>query len=307
VNMLLVTEFILLGLTDYPRLQIPLFLLFLLIYSVTLLGNIGIMALISMNRKLHTPMYFLLCNLSFVDICYSSVSTPNMVVNFLSVRKTIPFAMCAIQMFINFTMGSTEVFLLTVMAYDRYTAICNPLLYSVIMSSRACIYLLIFIYSLAVLNALTHAALTFTLPFCDSNEITHFFCDVPPILMISCADTAINEIVLISLAGGLILLCLIIILISYAYIVVAILMISSSEGRWRTFSTCSAHFVCVIIFFGTLVFMYVKPSSSHSMAQDRVASVFYTVVIPMLNPIIYSLRNQEVKEAFKKSIGTICV
>ncbi|XP_078502902.1 olfactory receptor 5AP2-like [Lissotriton helveticus] len=294
------TEFILLGLTDDPSLQVPLFMFFLLLYGATLLGNIGIMVLIRMTPRLHTPMYFLLWNLSFVDICSSSVTTPNMLVNFLVENKTISFPGCVIQMFLAYAIGSTEVFLLTVMAYDRYIAICNPLLYSVIMNNRTCICLLVFIYSVSILTALTHSYFTFILPFCGSNKITHFLCDVPAILKIACADTSLNEALLVSIAGGLILLCLIIILISYSYIVAAILKINSLGGRWRAFSTCSSHFVCLIVYFGTLIFMYAQPTSSHSMAEDRVASVFYLVVSPMLNPLIYSLRNKEVKWAVRK-------
>ncbi|XP_069483822.1 olfactory receptor 5AP2-like [Ambystoma mexicanum] len=300
------TEFVLLGLTDDPGLQLPLFMFFLLVYMITLLGNVGIMVLVRVTPRLHTPMYFLLWNLSFVDVCYSSVTAQKMLVNFLSESKRISFPGCVTQMFIFITMGSTEVFLLTIMAYDRYTAICNPLLYSVIMNNRTCIYLIVFIYSIASLNALTHAIFTFSLPFCGSNKITHFFCDVPPILKISCSDTTLNEVVLVTVAGGLILISLIIILISYSFIVSAILKIRSSEGRWKAFSTCSSHFICVTLFFGTLVFMYVKPTSSHSMAQDRVASVFYAVIIPMLNPLIYSLRNQEVKGAVEKALKGVC-
>ncbi|XP_069083524.1 olfactory receptor 5AP2-like [Pleurodeles waltl] len=300
-----VTEFILLGLTDDPVLQIPLFVFFLVVYIITMVGNIGIMVLIKLTPRLHTPMYFLLCNLSFVDICYSSVTTPNMIINFLSKRKAISFAGCVTQMFIFFGMGSTEVFLLTVMAYDRYIAICNPLLYSSIINNRTCIYFMIFIYTIAVMNAMTNALFTFTLPFCNSNKITHFYCDVPPVMKLSCSDTTLNEKVLMGTAGGLILISLIIILISYAFIVSAILKIKSSEGRWRAFSTCSSHFVCVTLFFGTLVFMYVQPTSNHSMAKDRVASVFYAVIIPMLNPLIYSLRNKEVKGALTKLMTII--
>ncbi|XP_069486124.1 olfactory receptor 5AP2-like [Ambystoma mexicanum] len=297
-----VTEFILLGLTDDPVLQVPLFMLFLLVYVISILGNMGIMVMITVNRRFHTPMYFLLWNLSIVDICYSSVSTPKMLINFLSETKTISFAGCVTQMLVFFAMGSSEVCLLTVMAYDRYTAICNPLMYSVIMNNRACICIVVFVYSISFLNAITHGILTFTLPFCASKNITHFFCDVPPILKIACSDTTLNEAVLVSVAGGVIALCLIVILVSYAYILSAILKISSSDGRWRTFSTCSSHFLCVSIFFGTLVFMYLKPTSKHSMVQDRVASVFYAVIIPMLNPLIYSLRNQEVKLALKRAM-----
>ncbi|XP_069086109.1 olfactory receptor 8U9-like, partial [Pleurodeles waltl] len=298
-----VSEFILLGLTDDAVLQITLFVFFLHVYIITLLGNIGIALVIILTSRLHTPMYFMLCNLSLVDICYSSVTTPKMLANFIAQRKAISFSGCVTQMFLFFTMGSTEVTLITVMAYDRYVAICNPLLYSIIMSKRICIYLVVFIYSISILNALTHAILTFTLPFCNSNKITHFYCDVPPILKISCSDTTLNEVVLISVAGGVIVLCLTSILASYAFIVSAILKIKSSEGRWRTFSTCSSHFICVTLFFGTLVFMYAKPSSGHSMAQDRVASVFYAVVIPMLNPFIYSLRNREIKGALTRTVS----
>ncbi|XP_069486123.1 olfactory receptor 5T17-like [Ambystoma mexicanum] len=301
-----VTEFILLGLTDDPMLQVPLFILFLLVYIITLMGNIGIMVLIRVTQRLHTPMYILLWNLSFVDTCFSSVTAPNMLINFLSERKAISFSGCVTQMFIFYALGSTEGFLLSAMAYDRYVAICNPLLYSVIMNNRTCIYIYICVYSVGILNALIQAIFTFTLPFCGSNKITHFCCDVPPILKISCTDTTLNEVVLISVAGGLILLCLIIILVSYSFIVSAILTINSVDGRWKAFSTCSSHFICITLFFGTLVFMYVKPTSTHSMAKDRVASVFYAVIIPMLNPLIYSLRNQEVKGALGKVMKRIC-
>ncbi|XP_069086107.1 olfactory receptor 5AP2-like [Pleurodeles waltl] len=300
-----VAEFIFLGLTDDPVLQVPLFMFFLMVYIITIVGNIGIITLICLNRHLHTPMYFLLCNMSFIDICYSSATTPKMLVNFVEERNTISIPGCVIQMFISFALGGTEVFLLAVMAYDRYTAICNPLLYLIIMNRRTCIKLMFFSYFFGSLNALTHTVFTFSLPYCASNEITHFCCDIPPILKISCSDTTLNEAVLVMVAGSIIILCLTIILVSYAYIVSTILKISSSEGRWRAFSTCSSHFVCVTLFFGTLVFMYIKPSSSHSMPRDRVASVFYALIIPMLNPLIYSLRNQEVQGAFRKTLKSM--
>ncbi|XP_078508888.1 olfactory receptor 5AP2-like [Lissotriton helveticus] len=305
-NWTIVSEFILLGLTDDPVLKIALFIFFLHVYIITLLGNIGIMLVIILTSRLHTPMYFMLCSLSLVDICYSSVTTPNMLANFIAHNKAISFSGCVTQMFLFFTMGSTEVTLLTLMAYDRYIAICNPLLYSIIMSKRVCIFLVVFAFSISLLNALIHATLTFTLPFCHSNKITHFYCDVPPILKISCSDTTLNEAVLVAVAGGVIVLCLTIIITSYAFIVSAILKIKSSEGRWRTFSTCSSHFVCVTLFFGTLVFMYAKPTSDHSMEEDRVASVFYAVIIPMLNPLIYSLRNKEVKGALMRIMRITC-
>ncbi|XP_078502901.1 olfactory receptor 8U9-like [Lissotriton helveticus] len=299
-NRTLVTEFTLLGLTDDPALQVPLFVVFLFIYTITLIGNVGMMALIIMSPLLHTPMYLLLCNLSFVDICYSSVSTPKMLANFLAERKTISFVGCIIQMFLGYTTGCSEVFLVALMAYDRYTAICNPLLYSVIMNTNVCTYLLVSMYAVAILYALTQTIFSFNLPFCTSNIIPHFVCEAPAVLKITCADASLNEAVTISLAGCLIMISLIIILISYTYIVSAVLKINSLEGRWKAFSTRSSHFVCVIIMFGTLVFMYGQPNSSHSMAKDRVSSVFYLIIIPMLNPLVYSLRNRDVKEALRK-------
>ncbi|XP_078502942.1 olfactory receptor 5AP2-like [Lissotriton helveticus] len=303
VNSTRVMEFILLGLTEDPELQVPLFCFFLLVYSTTLLCNIGIMVLIRVNHNLHSPMYFLLCSLAIVDISISSVAVPNILAICLWMGKNISFTGCAIQMFSSIVVGTADVFVMALMAYDRYTAICNPLLYPVIMNNRTCLYLLVGIGVIAVINSLTHSVFTFTLPFCKDNKISHFFCDVPALLKLACSDTTINEVVLISMAGGLIVISLIIILISYAYIVSAILGISSSKGRKKTVSTCSSHFVCVTLFFGTLVFMYAKPSASHSMANDYVASIFYMIIIPMLNPLIYSFRNQEIKQALRKGLG----
>ncbi|XP_069083529.1 olfactory receptor 5G3-like [Pleurodeles waltl] len=301
-----VTEFVLLGLTDDPSLQLPLFLFFLLVYIVTLLCNTGIIVLVWINYCLHTPMYFLLCSLSFVDICLSSVTVPIMLSHFLSTKKIISFRGCVAQMFLLFTVGSTEVFLLAVMAYDRYTAICNPLLYTVIMSNHACICFLFKIFVIAILNGMTQALFTFSLPFCKSNMIAHFCCDIPPIVKLACCDTTLNEVVLSLVAGGLIVASLSFTLVSYICIISSILKITSSKGRWRAFSTCSSHFVCVTMFFGTLVFMYGMPSTNHLLAKDRVVSVLYMVIIPMLNPLIYSLRNKEMKEALTKGIKKAC-
>ncbi|XP_069086099.1 olfactory receptor 5AP2-like isoform X2 [Pleurodeles waltl] len=295
-----VMEFILLGLSEEPRLQIPLFLFFLIVYIITLVGNISIMTLISMSLHLHTPMYFLLCNLSFVDLCYSSVVTPNMLVNIQSKKKTISHSGCIAQMFFFVTMGSSEVFLLALMAYDRYVAICNPLLYAAIMTKARCMYLVVGVYMAASINSLIHTLCTASLIFCGSNMVTHYFCDIPPLLKLSCSDTSLNVVMLVFVAGGLIVSSLVFIIISYLCIAYAIIKISSAGGRWRAFSTCSSHFMCVTLFFGTLVFMYVRPSSKYSLEQDRVASVFYTIIIPMLNPLIYSLRNKEVKDALRK-------
>ncbi|XP_069083532.1 olfactory receptor 8U9-like [Pleurodeles waltl] len=297
------TIFILLGLTDDARLQAPLFVLFLLIYIITLVGNIGIMTLIRISPRLQTPMYLLLSNLSFVDLCYSSNIMPKLLASFLSERNSISLPECEIQLFLFFCMGSLDVFLLVAMSYDRYIAICKPLLYTVIMTQQYCVSLVLGAYLLAMSNAMAHTICTFRLSFCGENEITHFYCDILPLLKLSCTDTSINEALLFFVAGSLLLASLFLILISYAYIISTILMIHSSEGRLKAFSTCSSHFSCVLLFYGTSIFMYLKPSSSSSLAQDRVASVFYTVVIPMLNPLIYSLRNQEVKEALKKVAG----
>ncbi|XP_078502910.1 olfactory receptor 5AP2-like [Lissotriton helveticus] len=302
-NWTLVSEFILVGLSEDPALQLPLFMFFLLVYIITLVGNVGIITLVRANRHLHTPMYFLLCNLSFIDICVSTITVPNMLSNLILQKKTISVCGCETQMFLIFAIGSTEVFLFPVMAYDRYTAICNPLLYPVIMSNRACISLIGFIFLLAIINSLIQTTFTFMLPFCRSNRISHFFCDVPALLKLSCSDTTLNEVVLVLVAGGLIAASVVIVIISYTYIVLTILKITSSADQWKAISTCSAHFVCVALLYGTLAFIYAKFPSSYSLTRDKVVSVFNAVAIPMLNPFIYSLRNQEVKQALRKAIG----
>ncbi|XP_069486116.1 olfactory receptor 5G9-like [Ambystoma mexicanum] len=302
-NQTSVTEFFLLGLMDDARLKIPLFLLFLLMFIVTLVGNLGMMTLIKISPRLQTPMYFLLSNLSFVDLCHSSNIMNTLLTNFLFERKSISLAECEIQLFLFFCMGSVDIFLLVAMAYDRYIAICKPLLYTVIMTKQSCISLVFGTYLIAFLNAMTHIMFIFRLSFCGPNKITHFYCDILPLLRLSCSDTSINEAILFFVSGSLLLASLVMILISYTYIISTILMIHSTQGRKRAFSTCSSHFSCVLLFFGTLIFTYLRPSSNTSLPQERVASVFYTVVIPMLNPIIYSFRNKEVKLALNKTIG----
>ncbi|XP_077789319.1 olfactory receptor 5AP2-like [Podarcis muralis] len=296
------TEFILRGLTDQPELKIPLFVIFLGIYAVSIVGNLGMIVLIGIDSRLHTPMYFFLCYLSFVDFCYSTVITPKMLVNFVADANIISFHGCAAQFYFFGSFAGIEGFLLAVMAYDRYNAICNPLLYKVIMSWKVCSYLVIASFLAGFINAAIHTYFTFHLHFCDSNIINHFFCDTPPLLALSCTDIHINLIIIFVFASFNELSCLITILISYIYILSAILRISSSDGRRRAFSTCASHLLAVTIFFGTILFMYLRPSSSHSMDQDKIVSVFYTVVIPMLNPLIYSLRNREVKDALRKAV-----
>ncbi|XP_069486127.1 olfactory receptor 5A1-like [Ambystoma mexicanum] len=293
------TEFVLLGLNNEPKLQIPLFVIFLQIYIITLVANFSIIILSMLSSRLHSPMYFLLSNLSFLDVCYSSTVAPNMLANFLKKDKTISFLGCAAQMFVFAGMAGTEIFLLTAMSYDRYVAICNPLLYGSIITTRVCAYLVAFVYFVGFSNALLQTILTFRLPFCGSNEITHFYCDAPPLLKLSCADTSLNELMLAIMGVSLLGVALVLILISYGYIISAILKISSSEGRWRAFKTCSSHLLCVTFIYGTVAFMYIRPRSSYAMEHDRIVSVFYTMLIPMSNPLIYCLRNKELKEAVK--------
>ncbi|XP_069083520.1 olfactory receptor 5AP2-like [Pleurodeles waltl] len=297
-----ITEFILLGLTENQQLQIPLFIFFLITYTITIVGNAGITALIRTSPRLHTPMYFFLSNLSFADLCYSTNITPNMLVNFLSEKKAISVPGCITQLFVYFWMGSMQIFLLAIMAYDRYAAICNPLLYTSIMTKQTCTGLVSGAHTIAVLNAILNTCCTFRLSFCRSNKIMHYYCDVPPLLKLSCSDTSLNEAVLVYVSCSLHLVTIPIIITSYTYIISTILRIPSAEGKKKAFSTCSAHIICVTLFFGTLVFMYLRPSSNYTMDQDQVTSVFYTVMIPMLNPMVYSLRNTEVREAFKKII-----
>ncbi|XP_062972948.1 olfactory receptor 8U3-like isoform X1 [Elgaria multicarinata webbii] len=302
-----VKEFILFGITERPELQMPLFLIFLLIYCMTVMGNLGIIILIRTDSRLHTPMYFFLSHLAFVDLCYSSVIAPKMLANFLAAKKTISFHACAAQLGSFLTFMITECFLLAVMAYDRYVAICSPLLYRTIMSQRVCIQLVAgpYVYSFCV--ALFHTIVTFRLSFCSANVINHFYCDDLPLLALSCSDTSTKQILIYAFAGFDMICSLLIVLISYTFILFAILRIRSAQGQHKTFSTCASHLTAVTIFYGTLIFMYLQPSTNHSLATDKIASVFYTLVIPMLNPLIYSLRNKEVKDALKRTTERIVI
>ncbi|XP_029431408.1 olfactory receptor 1019-like isoform X2 [Rhinatrema bivittatum] len=303
MNQSSMTEFILLGLTNDPELQILLFILFSLVYIITILGNIGMLVVITRDPHLQTAMYFFLRHLSFVDLCYSTVIVPKTLIDFLSERKVISFLGCAVQMFFFVGMGASEGLILALMSYDRYVAICNPLLYTNVMTNKICIHLVTSAYIGGFLNSLIQTASTFSLSFCRSNQITHFFCDIPPLLKLSCSDISLNEILLFVFCGSIQVGTLLIILISYAYILCSILRMRSAEGRHKAFNTCASHFLCVTLFYGTVIFMYMRPSSRYTLNQDRVASVFYTVIIPMLNPMIYSLRNKDVKEALRKVIS----
>ncbi|XP_037695462.1 olfactory receptor 8U9 [Choloepus didactylus] len=302
INCTPVTEFILVGLTDHQELKMPLFVIFLSIYIFTVVGNLGLILVIRTDARLSTPMYFFLSHLAFVDFCYSSVITPKMLGNFLYKQNLISFNACAAQLGCFLAFMTAECLLLASMAYDRYVAICNPLLYMVVMSPGICIQLVVAPYSYSILVALFHTILTFHLSYCHSNIINHFYCDDMPLLRLTCSDTHSKQLWIFVCAGIMFISSLLTVCVSYVYIVSAILKMRSAEGRRKAFSTCSSHMVAVTIFYGTLIFMYLQPSSKHSLDTDKMASVFYTVIIPMLNPLIYSLRNKEVKEALKKVI-----
>ncbi|XP_038621189.1 olfactory receptor 1019-like [Tachyglossus aculeatus] len=297
-----VAEFILMGLTDNTWMKIACFMTFLGMYLVTLVGNLGMILLIWVDPRLRSPMYFFISHLSLVDLGYSSAVTPHMLSDFVGKGKSISFSSCATQMYFFVIFASTECYLLAAMAYDRYVAICNPLLYAVTMSPKICAQLVIGCYLVGFVTATTQTILTFRLSFCASNVINHFFCDLPPLLELSCSDTHVNETVLLLFAIFLGVFTSVEILLSYIYILATILRIGSAEGRHKAFSTCTSHLAAVTIFYGTTVFMYVRPSSSYSLDSDKVTSVFYTAVIPMLNPMIYSLRNKEVKNAMNRFI-----
>ncbi|NXU52452.1 O1052 protein, partial [Turnix velox] len=293
-----VTHFILLGLTD--QLQVPLFLLFFLIYIVTVLGNLGMVVLIWTQLQLHTPMYFFITNLSVIDLCHSTVFAPTLLGSFLVERQTISYSSCLSQSFFLAFFLTTEAFLLSAMAYDRYVAICSPLLYTTVMTRRVCAQLVLGSYMWGLLNSLIHTCGLLRLPFCGPSVINHYFCDVPPLLQLVCADTQSNQTLLLVFSAVLALLTLLVIVISYVYILSAILRIHSGTSRKKTFHTCASHLTAVTVFYGSISFSYIQPSSSYSMEQEKVSAIFYTVVIPMLNPFIYSLRNKEVRNSFKK-------
>ncbi|XP_037378149.2 olfactory receptor 5W2-like [Talpa occidentalis] len=293
-------EFIFLGITNNPEKKVTFFTIFLVIYLITLVANLGMIFLIRMDAQLHTPMYFFLSHLAFCDLCYSTAVGPKMLVDIFAKNKSIPFFGCALQFFVFCIFADAECLLLAVMAFDRYQAISNPLLYTVNMSSRVCYLLVAGVYTVGVADALTHTTLTFRLCFCGSHEVNHFFCDLPPLYVISCSSIEVNELALFTVFGFIELSTISGVLVSYCYIFLSILKIRSAEGRFKAFSTCTSHLTAVAIFQGTMLFMYFRPSSAYSLDQDKMASLFYTLVIPMLNPLIYSLRNKDVKDALVK-------
>ncbi|XP_047393903.1 olfactory receptor 8J3-like [Sciurus carolinensis] len=305
-NLTHVTEFVLMGVSDRPELQIPLFLLFLLIYGLTVTGNLGIIILTSVDSRLQTPMYFFLRHLAVINLGNSTVIAPKMLVNFLVSKKTTSYYECATQLggFLVFIVA--EIFMLAVMAYDRYVAICNPLLYMVVVSRRICLLLVSLTYLYGFCTATVVTPCVFSVSYRSSNKINHFYCDNIPLLALSCSDTYIPETVVFIFSGTNLFFSMIIVLISYFNIVLAILRIRSSKGRQKAFSTCASHMVAVTVFYGTLLFMYLQPRTNHSLSTDKMASVFYTLVIPMLNPVIYSLRNKDVKDVLKGFLHSPC-
>ncbi|XP_057605130.1 olfactory receptor 8B3-like [Hippopotamus amphibius kiboko] len=298
-----VTEFILLGLTDQPDLQLPLFFLFLGMHVVTVLGNLGLIILIVLNSHLHTPMYFFLFNLSFTDLCYSSVFTPKMLVNFISKKNIISYMGCMTQLYFFSFFIISEIYILTSMAYDRYVAICKPLLYNIVMSPKVCSSLMLGSYLMAFSGAMAHTGCMLRLTFCDANIINHYFCDVHPLLQLSCTSTYVNELVVFIVVGINIIVPSLTIFISYGLILTNILHIRSMEGRSKAFSTCSSHIIAVSLFFGSCTFMYLKPSSVGSLDERKISSLFYTNVVAMMNPLIYSLRNKDVKIALQRNLS----
>ncbi|XP_065447299.1 olfactory receptor 5AR1-like [Chrysemys picta bellii] len=301
-NYTAVTEFVLLGFTQNPKVQVILLVMFLLIYMLILVGNLTLVTLIRTDSQLHTPMYFFISNLALLDVGCTTTITSSILVTLVSGRKVILFTGCALQFFFLCITLSCECYLLGAMAYDRFIAICNPLLYTVIMSKEFCMLLVLGSYLVSCMNAIVQTIFIFRLSFCDSNVINHFFCDVSPLLKLSCSDTRITEIVHFTCATVVVTPTILIILISYIYIVVAIVRINSAKGQRKAFSTCASHLTAVTIFYGTGSFMYLRPSSKYLMDQDKIISLFYTLVIPMLNPLIYSLRNMEVKKAFTRML-----
>ncbi|XP_004459611.2 olfactory receptor 8G50-like [Dasypus novemcinctus] len=299
-NHSMVTEFILAGLTKRPELQLPLFLLFLGIYVVTVVGNLGMITLIGLSSSLHTPMYYFLSSLSFIDLCYSTVITPKMLVHFVSEKNIISYAACMTQLYFFVLFIIAECHMLAVMAYDRYAAICSPLLYNVTISYQVCSWMVFGVYVMGLIGATAHTTCMLRVYFCKADIINHYFCDPFPLMALSCSSTFINEVVIWCFSAFNIFVPILVILGSYVFIIASILRIRSTEGRSKAFKTCSSHISAVAVFFGSSAFMYLQPSSVSSKDQGKVSSVFYSIIVPMLNPLIYSLRNKDVKVALNK-------
>ncbi|XP_053118989.1 olfactory receptor 10A7-like [Hemicordylus capensis] len=302
-NQTMFSEFVLLGFSEHGQRQFLLFVMFLVVYMLTLMGNIFIIFLTKIDTTLHSPMYFFLQNLSFAEICFTLDTIPKMLINLLLKDKSISYAGCAIQMYCFFYFGCAECFLLAAMSYDRFVAICNPLRYTTVMNRTFCHKLVGGVWVIGIPVSLLQAAWIFNLPFCGANEVNHFFCDAPPVLKLVCTDTYLYE--MQSIASTLLFLMFpfVLILISYVRIIITILRMSSAEGRHKAFSTCSSHLIVVTLFYGSGSIVYLRPKSNYSPEVKKILSLFYTVLTPMLNPIVYTLRNYEVKEALKRTLG----
>ncbi|XP_032157871.1 olfactory receptor 5H2-like [Mustela erminea] len=301
-NATFLTKLILTGLTYEPQWQIPLFLLFLVIYLLTVVGNLGLIVLIWNDSQLHIPMYLFLGSLALVDAWLSSTVSPKMLVNFFSESKMISLSECTIQFFSFAISVTTECFLLATMAYDRYVAICKPLLYPVIMSNTLCIQLILLSFLGGLLHAIIHTSFLFRLTFCNSIIVHHFYCDIIPLFKISCTDPSINYLIVFIFSGSIQVFTILTVLVSYTLVLFTILKKKSLQGIKKAFSTCGAHLSSVSLYYGPLLFMYVRPRSAQADNQDMMDSLFYTIIIPVLNPMIYSLRNQKVIDSLRKML-----
>ncbi|XP_028715486.1 olfactory receptor 8K3-like [Peromyscus leucopus] len=304
-NFTVVTEFILMGISERPELQAPLFGLFLVIYMSSMVGNLGMIILTTVDSRLQTPMYFFIRHLAITDLGYSTAVGPKMLINFLVDLNIISYNLCATQLAFFLVFIISELFILSAMSYDRYVAICKPLLYTVIMSQRVCNVLVAIPYCYCTFVSLLVTIKIFTLSFCGYNVISHFYCDSLPLISLICSNTHEIEMIILVLAAFNLISSLLVVLVSYLLILIAILRMNSAESRRKAFSTCGSHLTVVTVFYGTLIFMYVQPQSSHSFDTDKVASIFYTLIIPMLNPLIYSLRNKDVKYALQRTLRKI--
>ncbi|XP_052045511.1 olfactory receptor 1537-like [Apodemus sylvaticus] len=295
-----VTEFFLAGLSEKPELQLPLFVLFTVIYLFTVAGNLGMIIVIGLSSYLHTPMYYFLSSLSFIDLCQSTVVTPKMLTSFLTEKNLITYTECLSQLYFAISFGTAECYTLAAMAYDRYVAIGNPLLYNVTMSYQIYCSLISGVYMYSLFCASVNTGFMFRIQFCKLDVINHYFCDLLPLLNLACSNTYMNEMLILFFGTLNICVPMLTVITSYVFIIASILRIRSTEGRSKAFRTCSSHISAVAIFYGSVAFMYLQPSSVNSMDQGKVSSVFYTTVVPMLNPLIYSLRNKDVSVALKK-------
>ncbi|XP_045649578.1 olfactory receptor-like protein OLF3 [Ursus americanus] len=298
-------EFILLGLSSDWDTQVSLFVLFLIKYMVTVLGNFLIVLLIRLDSRLHTPMYFFLTNLSLVDVSYATSIVPQMLAHFLAAHKAIPFVSCAAQLFFSLGLGGIEFVLLAVMAYDRYVAVCNPLRYSVIMHRGLCARLAIASWVSGSVNSLMQTVITFQLPMCQNKYIDHISCEILAVVRLACVDTSSNEIAIMVSSIVLLMTPFCLVLLSYIQIISTILKIQSTEGRKKAFHTCASHLTVVVLCYGMTIFTYIRPHSSPSVLQEKLISVFYAILMPVLNPMIYSVRNKEVKGAWQKMLGEL--